>query len=230
MRSAAIQSPFGTRTPEVVPFQVKTTSRVEIDLAEVGQLAVVGLDGARVLELELLDHVGHPAERRKLSQASTSTPRAPSSDHSAISTRAGVGGRHDADQVVGRHLQDLAGQVDRLLELGLADLGAMRAPERRIAQRLERPAGSLGAGTGRKIGIGRPNAGMAGLVIVSTLSDRCPSVGRGVPPSLLVKVRKQSNSRAGPCSRRQKRHEPQPEVTLRLPSRQTHADAGAPNI
>ena len=26
-RSAAIQSPFGTRTPEVVPFQVKTTSR-----------------------------------------------------------------------------------------------------------------------------------------------------------------------------------------------------------
>jgi len=25
-RSAAIQSPFGTRTPEVVPFQVKATS------------------------------------------------------------------------------------------------------------------------------------------------------------------------------------------------------------
>ena len=25
-RSSAIQSPFGTRTPEVVPFQVKTTS------------------------------------------------------------------------------------------------------------------------------------------------------------------------------------------------------------
>ena len=30
-RSAAIQSPFGTRTPEVVPFQVKTTSCVEVD-------------------------------------------------------------------------------------------------------------------------------------------------------------------------------------------------------
>ena len=26
-RSAAIQSPFGTRTPEVVPFQQNTTSR-----------------------------------------------------------------------------------------------------------------------------------------------------------------------------------------------------------
>jgi hypothetical protein len=31
-RSAGIQSPFGTRTPEVVPFQVKTTSLAEIDL------------------------------------------------------------------------------------------------------------------------------------------------------------------------------------------------------
>ena len=28
-RSAAIQSPFGTFTPEVVPFQVKTTSCVQ---------------------------------------------------------------------------------------------------------------------------------------------------------------------------------------------------------
>ena len=40
LRSAAIQSPFGTRTPEVVPFQVKTTSRCRIDLGEIGQLAV----------------------------------------------------------------------------------------------------------------------------------------------------------------------------------------------
>ena len=39
-RSAAIQSPFGTRTPEVVPFQVNTTSVVEIDFRQIGQLAV----------------------------------------------------------------------------------------------------------------------------------------------------------------------------------------------
>ena len=44
--------------------------------------------------------------------------------------RAGVGGRHDADAVVGRHLQHFAGEVDRLFELGLADLGAVRAAER----------------------------------------------------------------------------------------------------
>ena len=39
-RSAAIQSAFGTRTPEVVPFQVNTTSECGIDLGEIGQLAV----------------------------------------------------------------------------------------------------------------------------------------------------------------------------------------------
>ena len=39
-RSAAIQSAFGTRTPEVVPFQVKTTSLSKIDLGEIGQFAV----------------------------------------------------------------------------------------------------------------------------------------------------------------------------------------------
>ena len=33
-RSAAIQSAFGTRTPEVVPFQVNTTSRVFVSTFE----------------------------------------------------------------------------------------------------------------------------------------------------------------------------------------------------
>src|SRR3954464_5612399 len=35
-RSAAIQSAFGTRAPEVVPFQVKTTSVVQSTLARSG--------------------------------------------------------------------------------------------------------------------------------------------------------------------------------------------------
>ncbi len=35
-RSSAIQSPFGTRTPEVVPFQVKTTSFVQSTLDRSG--------------------------------------------------------------------------------------------------------------------------------------------------------------------------------------------------
>ncbi len=35
-RSAAIQSPFGTRTPEVVPFQVNTTSVAKSTLVRSG--------------------------------------------------------------------------------------------------------------------------------------------------------------------------------------------------
>ena len=35
-RSAGMKSPFGTRTPEVVPFQVKTTSRSKSIFARSG--------------------------------------------------------------------------------------------------------------------------------------------------------------------------------------------------
>ena len=85
-RSAAIQSPFGTRTPEVVPFQVKTTSVGRIDLGEIGQLAVAGLQRRRTsLSLSsLTTSVTQPSPND--SQASMVTGRAPSSDHSAIST------------------------------------------------------------------------------------------------------------------------------------------------
>ena len=86
-RSAAIQSASGTRTPEVVPFQANTTSRVLVStLAEVGQLAVRRLDDARVLQLELLDDVRHPALAealpgqhvdRRARRASTTAPSRP---------------------------------------------------------------------------------------------------------------------------------------------------------
>jgi hypothetical protein len=46
---------------------------------------------------------------------------------------AGVRRRHNADPVIGRHLEHLARQVDRLLQLGFADLCAVGAPERGIA-------------------------------------------------------------------------------------------------
>ena len=61
--------------------------------------------------------------------------------------RAGVGRRHNADAMVIGHLKDLAGQVDGLFEFSLADLGAVGTAERRIAQRIRRPARALGAGT-----------------------------------------------------------------------------------
>ena len=57
----------------------------EIDLREIRERAVGRLEHAHVGELQLLHDVGRPALSPKLSQASTSTPRAPSSDQSAIS-------------------------------------------------------------------------------------------------------------------------------------------------
>ena len=38
LRSAAIQSPLGTRTPEVVPFQVNSTSRLKSTSARGGSV------------------------------------------------------------------------------------------------------------------------------------------------------------------------------------------------
>ena len=85
LRSAAIQSAFGTRTPEVVPFQVNTTSLAGSTLDEIGQFAVRRLEHRDVLELELLlTSLTQPSPND--SQASMVTGRAPSIDHSAIST------------------------------------------------------------------------------------------------------------------------------------------------
>ena len=115
----------------------------------------------------------------KLSQASTSTgARAEQRPHRHFH-RAGVGGGHDADAVIGGNLQDFAGQVDGELQLGLADLGAMRTAERRVLERFERPAGALGAGTGRKIGVFRQRGGL--FLCHSILPDGRLALGRDVP-------------------------------------------------
>ncbi len=84
-RSAAIQSPSGTRTPEVVPFQEKTTSRSKSTRDRSGSSPYSAASTRTSSSFSCLStSVTQPLP--KLSQASTSTPRAPSSDHSAIST------------------------------------------------------------------------------------------------------------------------------------------------
>ena len=129
-RSAAIKSPFGTRTPEVVPFQVKTRSasgrpwrgraaRRRRPRATSASLSFSCLTTSVTQSLP------------KLSKASRWTGRAPEQRPHRHLDGAGVGGRHDADQVVGRDLQHLAGAVDGVLELRLAELGAVRAAEQR---------------------------------------------------------------------------------------------------
>src|SRR6185295_14373597 len=83
-RSALIQSPLGTRTPEVVPFQVKTTSCDGSTLARSGNSPYPAFRILTSLSLSsLATSLTQPSP--KDSQASMVTGRAPSSDHIAIS-------------------------------------------------------------------------------------------------------------------------------------------------
>ena len=138
-----------------------------------------------VLELELLGDVGDPAFAEAIPRPAWSTGRGAEQRPQRHLDRAGVGGRHDADAVIGRHFQHLAGQVDGALELRLADLGAVRASENRVGEGLQAPAGALGAGAGREVRDGRPHAGR--IAHDSILPDRSPSLGRGVPPTEIRK-------------------------------------------
>ncbi len=83
-RSAAIQSPFGHFTPDVVPFQVNTTSRFQSTCDRSGILPYSAL---KVRKSEIFSWFLTSATQPlpKLSHASMSTPRSPSSDHIAIS-------------------------------------------------------------------------------------------------------------------------------------------------
>src|SRR6185437_4021600 len=85
LREAAIQSPFGTRTPEVVPFQVKTTSESKLTFDKSGSSPYGALSTVTSLSLSCFStSVTQPSPND--SQVSIVTGRAPSSDHSAIST------------------------------------------------------------------------------------------------------------------------------------------------
>ena len=99
-----------------------------VDLAEIGQLAVAGLDHLRVFELELLGDVGDPviAEAFPGQHIDRLGPEQRPECHL---DGAGVGTCDDADAVVSRQAEEGAGAVDRLDEAGLARLAAMRAAE-----------------------------------------------------------------------------------------------------
>ena len=180
-RSAGMKPASGTRTPEVVPFQVKTTSRRKVDGREIGQFAVIGLDAPDIRQLQLLDHIGDPAGAERFPGDHVDAAGAKQRPQRHLD-RAGVGRRHDADAVVGGNLQHLAGQVDRLFELRLADLCAMRTAERSI--RSAPPATSRDVSR-RDL---RRNWGLPDEVRAwrassswSILPDSGPSLGRGGP-------------------------------------------------
>ena len=158
LRSAAIQFGVGNAHARGGAVPGEDDVVVEIDLGEIGQLAVGRLQRARVLELELLDDVGDPAFAEALPRQHVDAARAEQRPQRHLD-RAGVGAGRDADAIVGGNAEHFARQVDRVLELGLAELGAMRAAERRVLEGFGGPAGPLGAGAGRKTRVMRPRGG-----------------------------------------------------------------------
>jgi len=118
-----------------------------IDLGEIGKLAVIGLEHRRVFDLELLDDIGDPAFAERFPRKHRDRTRAEQRPQRHLH-RAGIGRRHDADAVIGGDFEHLAGEIDGALELGLADLGTVRASERSVGKDGEAPVGTLGAGTG----------------------------------------------------------------------------------
>ena len=150
VRSAAIQSASGTRTPLVVPFQVKTMSLAGSMPAKVGDLAIIG--GADVgVELELLGDVGDPAGAEAFPCEHRHRAR-PEQRPDRHFHRAGVGRRDDAEPVIGRELQQRVRALDRVGKLGLADVAAVRAAERGRVELVGAPARRLGAGPDEKWG------------------------------------------------------------------------------
>src|SRR5256885_3726282 len=81
-RSALIQSALGTRTPEVVPFQVNTTSEFGSTLARSGNWPYGAFSTVTSLSFNSFwTSLTQPSPND--SQASIVTGRAPSSDHNA---------------------------------------------------------------------------------------------------------------------------------------------------
>ena len=121
---------------------------------------------AGVLELELLDDIGDPASAEAFPGNHVDAALAEQRPERHFDG-AGVGSRHDADAVIRRHVQNFTGKVDGLLQLGLADLGAVRPAERGIGKRFKRPTGALRARARRKMGVLRTHVRLCGSLSCS---------------------------------------------------------------
>ena len=146
-RSAGMKSAEGTRTPDVVPFQMKTTSREKIDGGEVGQLAVGRHVRTRIGDLQLAQDVGDPVLAEGFPGDDVDAALAEQAPQRHFDG-AGVGAGRDRDQMGLGDPQNLAGQRKRLAQLGEAGRRAMRATEQGVVQGFGGPAGALGAGAG----------------------------------------------------------------------------------
>ncbi len=158
---------------------------VEIDGGKVGKFAVTGFDLANVLELELLDDIGNPAGAEAFPGDHINAALAEQRPERHLDGT-GVGSRHDADAVIRRHFQNFAGEIDRLLQLGLADFRAVRTAKGRIGKSFERPTRTFRAGARRKMSVLRTHVRLCGICHIATLPDRWLLVGEECPAAVFM--------------------------------------------
>ena len=120
-----------------------------IVLRHVRQLAVGRLEGARILDLELLDRVGHPVFGKAFPGEQVDGARTQQRPQRHFH-RAGIRCRDDAAAIAFGKVEQLLGAVDRIRKLGFAGFGAVGASHQRALQGFMRPSRPLGAGSGRK--------------------------------------------------------------------------------
>ena len=119
------------------------------DRIQVGNFAVGRVEHLQVGQLELLDRILNPDIAEALPRGDRRGACAQHRPHRAFE-RASVGARHDADEIVVGHAQQLFREVDRVFQARLADRRTVRAAQRFGFECVERPAGELGGRTGRK--------------------------------------------------------------------------------
>src|ERR1700683_5164483 len=104
-----------------------------IDFAEVGKVAVIGLEQSYVLEFQLLSNVADPALAERFPRQHSDRIRSKQRPQRHLDG-AGIGSRHNANAIVSRNLKNFAGEIDGALELRLAGCGAVRASEKGAAE------------------------------------------------------------------------------------------------
>ncbi len=126
---------------------------VIVQRGHVDDLAVFGGVNLR-FDFQLFDHIGDPACAEGFPSNHLSRAFAQERPHGHLEC-AGVRGGHDADAVIRRHAEHLAGGLDCLKQLGLAGCGTVAAAQWCVRQLGQIECGDFGAGAGRETRICR---------------------------------------------------------------------------
>ena len=138
---------------------------VEIDLGEIGELAIGRDHGPHIVELQLVDDVGHPVLAESVPGEHVDAARASEQRPECDLHRARVGGEDDADPIAGWQLQQLARLDKRKLEPRPRVLGPMVAAEQGAPESAKDQPGCLVQGPDEKRGLAGCRLGLDGRIM-----------------------------------------------------------------